>query len=48
MKKTKYELERDAQVKKVQDVFESMGIAVLAQTVRDAFSKGEKRAKGTA
>jgi len=39
MAKTKYEQERDANVKAVQEVFKSFGIAVLAQTVSDVFSK---------
>ena len=45
MPKTKYEQERDENVKKVHDVFKSFGIPVLAQTVRDVISKG-KEGKG--
>ena len=45
MPKTKYEQERDKNVKKVHDVFKSLGIPVLAQTVRDVISKG-KEGKG--
>ena len=45
MPKTKYEQERDENVKKIQDVFKSLGIPVLAQTVRDVISKG-KEGKG--
>ena len=45
MAKTKYEQERDANVKAVQEVFKSFGIAVLAQTVSDVFSK-QKGGKG--
>ena len=45
MPKNKYAQERDENVKKVQDVFKSLGIPVLAQTVRDVFSKG-KEGKG--
>ena len=45
MPKTKYEEERDNNVKKVHDFFKSLGIPVLAQTVRDIFSKG-KEGKG--
>ena len=39
MTKTKYEQERDANVKDIQEVLKSFGIAVLAQTVSDVFSK---------
>ena len=42
MPKPKYEQERDENVKKVQNVFKSLGILVLAQTVRDVISKGKK------
>jgi hypothetical protein len=45
MPKTKYEQERDENVKRVQEVFASLGIPVLAQTVRDVIFEG-KRAKG--
>jgi hypothetical protein len=45
MPKTKYELERNENVKHVQEVFKSLGILVLAQTVRDVISKG-KEGKG--
>ena len=45
MPKTKYEQERDENVKKVHDVFKSLGIPVLAETVSAAFSKG-KEGKG--
>ena len=45
MPKTKYEQERDENVKKVHDFFKSLGIPVLAQTVRDVISKG-KEGKG--
>ena len=45
MPKTKYEQERDENVKKVHDVFKSLGIPVLAQTVRNVISKG-KEGKG--
>ena len=45
MPKNKYAQERDENIKKVQDVFKSLGIPVLAQTVRDVFSKG-KEGKG--
>ena len=40
--KTKYERERGENVKKVHDVFKSLGILVLAQTIRDVISKGKK------
>lgn len=42
MTKTKYEQEREENVKHVQEVFKSMGIPLLAQTVIDVFSKKEK------
>jgi len=42
MAKTKYEQERDANVKAVQEVFKSFGIAVLAQTISDVFFKIER------
>ena len=45
MPKTKYEQERDENVKKIQDVFKCLCILVLAQTVRDIFSEG-KEGKG--
>jgi len=48
MEKTNYELERDEQVKQNREVFLSMGIQVLALNLRDACSKGGKRAKQTA
>ena len=48
MEKTNYELERDEQVKQNHEVFLSMGIQVLALNLRDACSKGGKRAKQTA
>jgi len=38
MGKTHYELARDKNVKHVQEVFKSLGIQVLAQTVRDAIT----------
>ena len=46
MTKTKYEQERDAIVKAVQEVFKSFGIPVLAQTVSDVFFQNRKGAKG--
>ena len=46
MAKTKYEQERDANVKAVQEVFKSFGIPVLAQTVSDVFFQNRKGAKG--
>lgn len=42
MGNTNYEQQRDANVKRVQDVFKSLGIPVLAQQVRDVISKKEK------
>jgi hypothetical protein len=42
MKKTQYELERDERVRDVQELFESLAIPILAQDVRDVFSKKEK------
>ncbi|PVH33970.1 hypothetical protein PAHAL_8G111300 [Panicum hallii] len=42
MKKTQYELERDERVREVQEFFASLGIPILAQDVRDVFSKNEK------
>ncbi|PVH32190.1 hypothetical protein PAHAL_9G342000 [Panicum hallii] len=42
MKKTQYELERDERVREVQEIFASLGIPILAQDVRDVFSKKEK------
>ena len=42
MGKTNYEQQRDANVKRVQDVFKSLGIAVLSQQVRDDISIKEK------
>lgn len=48
MEKTNYELERDEQVKQNREVFLSMGIQVLVLNLRDACSKGGKRAKQTA
>ena len=46
MPKTQYELQRDQNIKKVQDVFMSLGIPMLSKTVRNAFSKCEKEGKG--
>jgi hypothetical protein len=42
MGKTNYEQQRDANVKRVQDVFKSLGIDVLSQQVRDDISIKEK------
>nr|CAZ96157.1 conserved hypothetical protein [Saccharum hybrid cultivar R570] len=42
MSKTKYEQERDENVRNIQKHFMSLGILVLAQQVRDVFSKKEK------
>jgi hypothetical protein len=42
MSKTKYEQERDENVRNIQKHFTSLGIPVLAQQVRDVFSKKEK------
>jgi hypothetical protein len=42
MSKTKYEQERDENVRNIQKHFMSLGIPVLAQQVRDVFLKKEK------
>jgi hypothetical protein len=42
MKKPQYALERDERVRNIQEHFESLGIPILAQEVRDVFSKKEK------
>jgi hypothetical protein len=42
MIKTKYEQARDENVRKIQEHFLSLGIPILAQDVRDAFSKKQK------
>jgi hypothetical protein len=39
MSKSKYEQERDANIKSIRDVFASLGINVLAETVNSALSK---------
>ena len=39
---TKYEQERNANVKAVQEVFKSFGIPILAQSIREVISKKEK------
>jgi hypothetical protein len=41
MTKSKYEQERDANIQKIQDVFKSLGIAVLAETISSVLSKEE-------
>ncbi|AQK43536.1 hypothetical protein ZEAMMB73_Zm00001d025330 [Zea mays] len=48
MEKTKYEVARDETVKHVQQVFNSLGIHVLAQTVRDVISPKKKEGRGKA
>jgi hypothetical protein len=45
MTKNKYEQQRDENVKKIQEVFKSLGIPILAQEVIDGLAKN-KRAKG--
>ena len=42
MTKSKYEQQRDENVQNIQDVFKSLGIEVLAQTVSDVFSEKKK------
>lgn len=39
MPKSKYEQDRDANIQRIQDVFESLGIAVLNETVSSVLSK---------
>ncbi|PWZ33256.1 putative trehalose-phosphate phosphatase 6 [Zea mays] len=46
--KTKYEVARDETVKHVQQVFNSLGIHVLAQTIRDVISPKKKEGRGKA
>ena len=46
MEKPEFVLARDKRVKEVQNVFNSLGIVVLAQTVSDALSKKPKKGKG--
>jgi hypothetical protein len=47
MPKSKYERERDVNIKSIQDVFASLGIDMLAKTINLALSK-EKVGKGKA
>ena len=42
MTKTSYEQKRDENVKHVQEVFKSLGIPILAQSIREVISKKEK------
>jgi hypothetical protein len=42
MTKTKYEQDRDENVRKVQERFKTLGIPLLSQEVRDILSKKEK------
>jgi len=42
MTKSKYEQQRDENVQNIWDVFKSLGIEVLAQTVSDVFSEKKK------
>jgi len=42
MTKTNYEQKRDENVKHVQEVFKSLGIPILAQSIREVISKKEK------
>ena len=42
MTKSKYEQQRDENVQNIRDVFKSLGIEVLAQTVSDVFSEKKK------
>jgi hypothetical protein len=43
MTKTKYEQDRDENVRKVQERFKTLGIPLLSQEVRDILSKKKKR-----
>jgi hypothetical protein len=42
MTKNKYEQQRDENVKKIQEVFKSLGIPILAQEVIDGLAKKQK------
>jgi hypothetical protein len=46
MSKTKYEQERDENVRNIQKHFTSLGIPVLAEQVRDVFSKRKRANQG--